>query len=243
MQISTTIKSIEQKTPQIKSIVLEVGSEDFRFYPGQWVDVHLTIDDESHNCCYSITSIPSSRRCIEIAVKLSPDLPFTRYLHQYSKAGDRLFISRAQGNIYLDNNIDGPFVFIAGGIGITPLYSMIRHLLAQKTREPIVLLYSIATRDEFLFDDELRILQEQHDNLRVITTITRDNNYCNNSDRATNTGRINRDMLLATQLPPRANYYLCGPPPMVDAVVDMLDGLHQELAITSDHIHYDKWWS
>lgn len=241
MQISTTIKSIEQKTPQIKSIVLEVGSEDFRFYPGQWVDVHLTIDDESHNCCYSITSIPSSHRCIEIAVKLAPELPFTRHLHQCSKAGDRIFISRAQGDIYLDNDIDGPFVFIAGGIGITPLYSMIRHLLAHKTHEPIVLLYSIATRDEFLFEDELKTLQEHHDNFRVITTVTRESHI--NYDGKSNTGRISRDMLRSTQLPPRANYYLCGPPPMVDAMVEMLDGLHKELDITSDHVHFDKWWS
>ncbi|MGD8566515.1 MAG: FAD-dependent oxidoreductase [Gammaproteobacteria bacterium] len=241
MQICTTIKSIEQKTPQIKSIVLEYGDEDFRFYPGQWIDVHLSIDDESHNSCYSITSIPSSRRCIEIAVKLAPDFPITRHLHRNSKAGDRIFISRAQGDLYLDNNIAGPFVFIAGGIGITPLYSMIRHLLAHKTREPVVLLYSIATRDEFLFETELRTLQDQHENFRVITTVTRNGN--GNNNRRSCYGRINRDMLLSTQLPPRANYYLCGPPPMVDAVVEMLEGLLEELEITGDHIHYDKWWS
>lgn len=238
MQFSTTIKSIQHKTPQVAALVLDYDGQDFNFHPGQWVDVHLTIDDETHNCCYSITSIPSEDHCIEIAVKLTSDFPITQYLHKHSKAGDKVYISKAQGNVYLDNNIAGPYVFIAGGIGITPLYSMIQHLLAKNTTTPVNLLYSIATAEDFLFEDELKALQKNHENFRLVTTITRSKN--NGGEFS---GRITKDMLRRMKLPPNANYYLCGPPPMVDAVAGIINNMREELKISIDNIHYDKWWS
>jgi ferredoxin-NADP reductase len=200
----------------------------------------LTVDDATHNCCYSITSIPTDERYIEIAVKLAPDFPITQHLHQHSKAGDQLFISKAQGNVYLDNNFAGPYVFIAGGIGVTPLYSMVRYLLASGAKEPVVLLYSIATMGEFLFQDELRELQRQYDNFRLITTMTRGNNVNGNDHYQ---GRITKAMVASLQLPIQANYYLCGPPPMVDSVADLLTTMQKDLQISTDNIHYDKWWT
>jgi Na+-transporting NADH:ubiquinone oxidoreductase subunit NqrF len=50
-------------------------------------------------------------------------------------------------------------------------------------------------------------------------------------------------MLRAAGLPANASYYLCGPPQMVDNVVEILHELRGELGIGEDHIHYDKWWS
>lgn len=238
MQISTTIKSIKHITPRVTALVLDYEGQEFSFHPGQWVDVHLTIDDETHNCCYSITSIPSENHCIEIAVKLAPDFPLTRHLHKHSKTGDKIFISKAQGDVFLDDNISGPYVFVAGGIGITPLFSMIQHLIASKSHVPIVLLYSMATLEDFLFKDELRALEREHANFRLITTQTR-----HKVAGKTINGRIDQTMLRAIDLPPGAHYYLCGPPPMVDWVVELLDNMRDELKINASHLHYDKWWS
>ena len=88
MQFETTVVEIRQQTPSVKSFVLDCGNEKFAFHAGQWVDIHRTIDDETHNCGYSITSIPSTNNTIEIAAKLAPDLLLTRYLHEDCKVGD-----------------------------------------------------------------------------------------------------------------------------------------------------------
>ena len=238
MQIRTHIKSIEQKSPSVKLFTLDYGQQDFMFHPGQWVDIHLTIDDETHNCGYSITSIPSSSSTIEVAVKLAPELMLTEQLHIRSKVGDEVFVSAAQGDVYLTEEITGPFVFIAGGVGITPLYSMIQHINAVSPTTPVTLIYSITTPDEFLFKKELKALAASNPNFRVLATVTRTKQH-----QEKFSGRIDPGMLREIGLPAGAQYYLCGPPQMVDDVADILNTLQDELSITDANIHYDKWWS
>ncbi|WP_455200204.1 ferredoxin--NADP reductase [Kaarinaea lacus] len=238
MQVCTHIKSIKQKTPSVKLFTLEYDHQEFRFHPGQWVDIHLTIDDETHNCGYSITSTPSDDKTIEVAVKLAPELKLTEHLHKNSHTGDEVYISNAQGDVFLPDDISGPYVFIAGGVGITPLYSMIQHINSVQPATPVTLIYSITTPEEFLFEEELRELAAGNPNFRIFATVTRAKKH-----KEKFSGRINSEMLRAMELPASANYYLCGPPQMVDDVVDILKRLQNELGITECNIHYDKWWS
>lgn len=238
MQVCTHIKSIEQKTPSVKLFTLDYDQQNFKFHPGQWVDIHLTIDDETHNCGYSITSIPSDNNTIEVAVKLAPELKLTEHLHKNSNAGDEVFISNAQGAVFLPEDISGPYVFIAGGVGITPLYSMIQHINSAQPATPVTLIYSVTTPEEFLFEEELKTLAKRNPNFRIFATITRAKKH-----KEKFSDRINSEMLLSIELPVSANYYLCGPPQMVDDVVNILNTLQNELGITGSNIHYDKWWS
>ena len=238
MQFYSTITAIRQLSPKVKAFVLDYDKQDFTYHPGQWVDIHLTIDDETHNCGYSITSIPSDKNSIEIAVKLAPDLALTEQLHKHCKIGDQIFISKAQGKVYLTNDFSGPHVFIAGGVGITPLYSMIQFILDNKPDTPITLLYSITTPEEFLFETEIRNLEQTHPDFRCYVTVTR-----TTTTNGKFNGRIGKSILTAVNLPKKANYYLCGPPSMVDNVAGLLEELQTELSITKDNVHYDKWWS
>jgi len=238
MQVCTHIKAIEQKTPSVKLITLDYGQQEFSFHPGQWVDIHLTIDDETHNCGYSITSIPSTNNAIEVAVKFAPELKLTEHLHKNSSAGDEVFISNAQGEVYLTEIVSKSYVFIAGGVGITPLYSMMQYINAVKPTAPMTLIYSITTPEEYLFEKELRELATSNLNFRILATVTRTKQH-----QEKFSDRINQEMLRSANLPAGANYYLCGPPQMVDDVVEILNTHQDELGITESNIHYDKWWS
>lgn len=238
MQFLTHITAIQQKTPNVKLFTLDYGNQKFSYHAGQWVDLHLTIDDETHNCGYSITSIPSGSHSIDVAVKLAPELKLTKHLHQTAKIGDKVFISPAQGNVYLTNDIAGPYVFIAGGVGITPLYSMIQFIHAHKPQTSMTLIYSISAPEEFLFAEELKALEKTNTNFRCIVTMTRTTQH-----EEQYSGRINADMLRAISLPTHANYYLCGPPQMVDDVAEILITQRSELEITENNIHYDRWWA
>lgn len=238
MQLETTVVEIRQQTPTVKSFVLDCGNKKFNFHAGQWVDIHRTIDDETHNCGYSITSIPSPDNAIEIAAKLAPELLLTKYLHEDCKVGDTLYISKAQGNIWIDKDINDPCVFIAGGVGITPLYSMIKQLAHVKPDANIVLLYSVTSPEEFLFEKEINQLKASNPNFRAYVTVTRTPNH-----QLDFSGRISRELLYSIDLPENARYYLCGPPPMVDAVAEMLADMTSELKLDPENIFYDKWWA
>lgn len=238
MQFETTVVKIRQQTPTVKSFVLDCGKTRFDFHAGQWVDIHRTIDDKTHNCGYSITSIPSKDNAIEIAAKLAPELLLTKYLHEDCKVGDKLFVSKAQGDIWIDKGTDAPCVFIAGGVGITPLYSMIKQLTQSKPRAHIVLLYSITSPEEFLFEENINQLKTLNPNFRTYVTVTRSRDH-----QLDFNGRISKDLLESINLPHNAFYYLCGPPPMVDAVVEMLAELKSVLQLKPENILYDKWWA
>lgn len=238
MQICTHIKSIAQKTPSVKTFVLDYGNQEFTFHPGQWIDLHLTINDETHNCGYSITSIPGSDHTIEVAVKRAPDLKLTEQLHQHSMVGDEIYISNARGEVFLNNKLANSYVFIAGGVGITPLYSMIRYINLIKPDIKIILIYSITSPDEYLFETELKKLQTDNPNFNLVVTVTRMTQH-----QEKFSGRINVEMLRALKLPAKSEYYLCGPPQMVDDTVGMLNQLQKELDISESNIHYDKWWA
>lgn len=238
MQLQTKVAEIRQQTPSIKSFVLDCGSEQFSFHAGQWVDIHRTIDDETHNCGYSITSIPTKNNTIEIAAKLAPELLLTKYLHEECKVGDTLYISKAQGDIWINDNVEGPYVFIAGGVGITPLFSMINQILQSKPSTPIVLLYSITHTEEFLFKEGIAALKEKHPGFQYYVTVTREKNHALNFS-----GRISENILKSINLPPNASYYLCGPPSMVDAVAELLTQRRSDFKLNSEKIFYDKWWA
>ena len=166
-----------------------------------------------------------------------PEYP-TEHLHKYSEVGDEIYISNAQGDVYLTNRLSDSYVFIAGGVGITPLYSMIQHINFAKPNTKITLIYSITTPEEYLFARELEIMKENNPELSVLVTVTRTSQH---QERFS--GRINAEMLQSLNLPSGSEYYLCGPPQMVDNTVAILESLKGELDIPDSKIHYDKWWA
>ena len=234
MQIKTAISSIQSISPSVKLITLDPGEAKFEHYAGQWIDIHLTIEDETHNCGYSIVSIPDDESTIDIAVKLAPDLPLTVFLHQRAKPGDIVYISRARGDVCLDKPPQGNYVFIAGGVGITPLISMIHQINRIAPQCKMTLLYSITHPVEFLFKDRIVELANQNVNFQYFTTVTRTPEHSE-----AYSGRINRKMLDEIPFPQNARYYLCGPPQMVDDISAILNGIN----IPTEKILFDRWWA
>jgi len=235
--IKASISGICTQTPSVKTFILDCGSQRFDYYPGQWVDLRLNIDEKIHQGGYSITSVPDKNNSIELAIKYASDFPLTTHLHDHSNIGDELYLSNGQGNVALSAPITTPLVLIAGGVGISPLMSMLRYAEAIKTTTPVVLLYSITRPDEFLFGESLQKIQHTLADFQYFITATRANHPAFEFS-----GRINQAMLASINLPADASYYLCGPPTMVEDVAEMLTNLQTRLSIDPNNIHYDKWW-
>lgn len=234
MQFKTAISAIQSISPSVKLITLDLGSEAFDYKAGQWVDIHLTIEDETHNCGYSIVSIPGLNNTIDIAVKLAPDLPLTVYLHNQVKIGDTVYISKAQGDIWLDQAPQGNFVFIAGGVGIAPLISMIRQIYPSSPQCQTTLLYSISRPEEFLFKDLVEKIAQDHESFHYYATVTRSTDH-----NEAFSGRINSSILQSIVMPDNAKFYLCGPPQMVDDIAHLLESC----GVDRNNIRFDRWWA
>jgi ferredoxin-NADP reductase len=169
--------------------------------------------------CYSICSAPESAGFIEISVKRQGLVSGT--LHATVQPGSRLSVQGPRGNFVYPEQDERPIVFIAGGVGITPLMGMLRHAVVADPSRPVTLLYSVRTEQDIAYRDELLLLSRRHPHLRVAIALSR-----GSSDRLYLSGRIDANLISGFVPDPRNPIYMiCGPGPMIDAVRSLLHAL------------------
>ena len=227
------ITAVAAATPSIRTLRLVIPDPAFRFLPGQWVDLGIEVDGTTHTAGYSITSSPIHPGEIELAIKASARHPVARWVHERARVGDRVKVSQGQGPfVYLPEMSDN-VVLIGGGVGITPLLSIFRHVRDAKLTTQAHLVYSVSDSREILFRDELEAAVRNHDNLHVSITVTQPDPRWHGL-----TGRIDPVKLHALDVPDDTLYYLCGPQGMVE---DMSALLH-DLGVPMNRIIFEKWW-
>ncbi|MEK7116478.1 MAG: FAD-dependent oxidoreductase [Patescibacteria group bacterium] len=207
------------------------GKPMFSFVPGQWVGVRISHDPVPHRraVAFSIASAPvESTHTIELAVKVYGS--FSR-LMQTLGADDHVTIQGPFGVFTLNEwstsspkesalqSQNGLLVFFAGGIGITPLRSMIREVLLTQTPRDILLFYSNRSPASIAYEEELRQLATSHSNFHVVFLLTgeRSENWDGEN------GRLDAAMF-DRHVPDVANAecYMCGPRPFMDAITSLL---------------------
>jgi ferredoxin-NADP reductase len=227
------ITAITPATPSIHALRLAIPDAGFRFLPGQWVDLSIEVDGETHTSGYSITTSPIHQGEIELAIKASARHPVARWIHERARVGDRVRVSQGQGPfVYLPEMSDN-VVLIGGGVGVTPLLSIFRHVRDSALPTRVHLVYSVSDSREILFRDELDDAVRTHDNLHVSITVTQPDPAWHGL-----TGRIDPVKLHALEVPDDTLYYLCGPKGMVE---DMSALLH-DLGVPMNRIIFEKWW-
>ncbi|MEZ5285595.1 MAG: 2Fe-2S iron-sulfur cluster-binding protein [Vicinamibacterales bacterium] len=220
----TTVLSVIEESDEIRTIRL-ARPEGFDFQPGQFVPVRLQIDGKPHVRCYSISSAPDTRGYLEISVRNQGLVSGT--LHATMRAGATLSINRPAGQFVYPGGDDRPIALLAGGIGITPLLSMLRHAVASDPTRPVTLLYSARREQDIAFLDELRVLAARHPQIRVAITLTRPAAPCRTEDGVRwREGRIDAALIRQyVPAPQHTVFCLCGPPAMLDALTTLLPTL------------------
>lgn len=199
------VKDLKADTKNTFSLILE-KPENFSFYPGQFLDIELPVNDpKGPTRILSISSSPSED-FIMLTYKTGIT-PFKKKL-QDLKIGDLISSSYPAGTVVIDDS--SPLVLMPGGIGIAPHRSMIKWAVDRKLNLPITLIYSNSD-ENFIFRGELDQWQKELPHLQVIYHQTSIN------------GRINITKL-ATAVSTLANkiFYLAGPPRMVDDFENIL---------------------
>lgn len=206
--------------------------ENFMFKAGQYLQVRLT-EDKNDSHTFSIASAPHEDM-IMCATRISPDSDFKRRMAELTE-GEKVYIEAPGGQFTLPKEEDIPLVFLAGGIGITTIRSMVRYEEYRNTERPIALFYSNRKPEEAAFLHELEsITLPQY---RLIATMTGlEGSHVEGSHQEWNgeTGYINEKMIRA-YVPDVSKplYYVVGPPRFVEAMVDLLHSLNE---VPSTHV-------
>jgi ferredoxin-NADP reductase len=219
--LTATVSQVRTETQRVRSILFECPGWDGHM-AGQHVDVRLTAEDGYQaQRSYSIGSAPEDDHLV-LTVERLQDGEVSPYLVDVLEAGDQLEMRGPIGRYFVwKDSMGGPLLMIAGGSGVVPFRSMLRHLVSSKSQTPTRLLYSSRTLDDVIYRDELDGLNAKGD-LDIHYTLT----------RAQPAGwggygrRIDRDMLAEVSWPPeqRPLIYICGPTSFVEtAAVALVD--------------------
>lgn len=227
------IVSLTPATPSIHVLRLAIDDPAFRFLPGQWIDFSVVLGDAIHTAGYSITTSPLDHHGIELAIRASTRHPVARWIHHDARPGDRVRVSQGRGPFVYLPEMGENLVLIGGGVGVTPLLSIFRHVRDAHLPTRTHLLYSVSEPSEILFRDELEAAASACDNLRVSFTVSQPTPGWSGA-----TGRIDANTLRTLDAPGDTLYYLCGPPGMVE---DM-SGLLHEMGVPMSRIIFEKWW-
>jgi ferredoxin-NADP reductase len=223
-QLARVVELIEE-TPGTRSIVLEPPA-----WPGhragQHVDVRLTAEDGYQaERSYSIASAPEDEHLV-LTVERFDDGEVSPYLVGELRPGDELELRGPIGGYFVwEATLGGPLLLLAGGSGIVPLRSMLRHRTAVESTVPARLLYSSKSLDEVIYRDELDRLAAD-DEVDVRFTLTREQPEGWQGYRR----RIDEELLreIAWPLDERPLVYVCGPTAFVEVAATALVQLGHE---------------
>jgi ferredoxin-NADP reductase len=211
-QLARVVQVVSENA-RTKSIVLDAHDWPGHL-PGQHVDVRLTAEDGYQvQRSYSIASAPQDEHLV-LTVERLDDGEVSPYLTDVLQPGEDLELRGPIGGYFVWHEaLGGPLLLVAGGSGVVPLRAMLRHHRASASKIPVRLLYSVRTRGDLIYPDELA-------DYETTITLTRERP----PGWTGPTGRVDHDLLAETSWSPaeRPLVYVCGPTGFVEAVADAL---------------------
>ncbi|CAG8436153.1 10661_t:CDS:2 [Funneliformis caledonium] len=257
IMIPSRIIGIEQETPTVKTFKFSPTSSSlqFSFLPGQWLDVFLPNVPIVGG--FSLTSTPQTftkTKTFELAIKYSGHPP-AKWLHEQANIGDEIN-ARVGGEFVWNSSKErqdqiGHVIFIAGGVGINPLISMLESICQDEESnqyekiKKIILLYSVRTFSELLFYKRIEGLQQQFPGLLECKYfLTRDDPKDERRDgEFYYRQRINKEILTNVvekekEHLERLKCFVCGPSAMEDDVITWL----KESGVDEKRVLFEKWW-
>ena len=203
-------------------VVFDLLGREVDFRPGQYFWVTLLDppyeDEKGPRRHISVVTSPNERGVLGLCTRLR-DSAFKRSLAELP-IGAEVDVEEPKGDFLLPEATDQPYVFIAGGIGITVFRCMLHYIVEEQLPHRVTLVYSNRDRESAAFLDELVELEKVNQNLRLVLTMTEDPAWDGE------TRRIDAELLqdhLGDELQ-SLTYLIAGPPAMVEGVVETLHG-------------------
>ena len=212
------VVEIQDLTPTIKGIFVELDGDALEFQAGQYVNV--TIPGESTPRAFSLAGSPRKGNRIELNVRLVPGGKGTTYLHQALSIGDSLRLSGPYGRFFVRKSDTQPVILIAGGSGLSSPRSMLHDLLESGDTRTITLVYGARNRGELYYHEDFLALVERHPNFTYVPALS-DEPADSNWDG--HRGFVHEAAKTYFGNDFRGHKaYLCGPPVMIEASIRTL---------------------
>lgn len=228
------VEEIEPLTHDIRRLLLKlVEPREMLFRAGQYVDIHVPGSDEVRS--YSMANTPATDDHLEFMIKLFPGGLFTQVLEEQLKPGYELEVTGPYGVFMLREQSVSDIICIGGGSGMAPIWSLLSDMAERHIERRATYYYGARTRKDLFYLDEMERLTARLPGFRFVPALSEpgpDDNW--DGEMGFVSAVVDR-ALASGQTTLQA--YLCGPPPMIDAALVVLE----RKGITPDRIFFDKF--
>ncbi|HVX42568.1 MAG TPA: 2Fe-2S iron-sulfur cluster binding domain-containing protein [Mycobacteriales bacterium] len=225
--------SNEKVTHDMRHLVVRlIEPAVLKFFPGQYLDFAVPGSKETRSFSMANTSSADNGQ-LEFIIKVYPNGLFSEFLDSRVAAGDRLEITGPFGVFTLRDAPDAELVFVGGGAGMAPILALLRSMAERGISRKATYFYGARRRRDLCFDDELRALQDTLPDFRYVPALSEPGDDEWDGEVGLITDVVRR---LAGDLT-GADAYVCGPPPMVEAALELLPAL----GVEERRVFYDKF--
>ena len=233
-EVVAEVVSKENVTHDMRHLVINlVEPTQIPFWPGQYVDIAIPGTDETRSFSMANVSCQESGQ-LEFVIKCYPDGQFSQLLDSQVEVGDLLDVTGPFGVFTLRDGRDSDLVFVGGGAGMAPILCLLRSLAERASTRKATFYYGARTQKDLCFEKELYALSDLLPNFTYVPALS----------EADPSEPWDGEVGLITDVVKKhetdlsdADSYVCGPPPMVEAAMDVLSGL----GAPDKHIYYDKF--
>lgn len=205
-----TIDKIVHENSLTVSVYFKPTDQEFYNYKaGQYLTLKVKVDGKTHQRCFSLSSSPAVDDFLRITVKLKGEV--SHYFYHKARLGDTLASLLPVGDLTFTPHAKAAnhYVMVAGGSGITPLYSMIQQMLRFEPLSQVTLLYANKNEEIPIFKEELTQLAKAYPQFTYIDFIS--------GKKRIGKADLNQN--------PNGIYYICGPESLTEGISAHLKGL------------------
>jgi propane monooxygenase reductase subunit len=233
--VPARVTGIEPLTHDITRLCLTVEDDaTFEFKPGQYVDIEIPGSEGEHRS-FSMADLAVDGGQLEFMIKRYEGGRFSGLLGEGGlKVGDELQVTGPYGVFTLRSSSPRRLVFIGGGAGMAPILCLLRSMAEAGVDRPAVYYYGARTKTDLFHLDEL---EELGSRLPAFTFVPALSEAADGDEWAGESGLITDVVERLEEDLAEVDAYLCGPPPMVDAAIAMLEAK----GVPESHIYFDKF--
>lgn len=227
------VAKLVRETANATSVYLQpVHAFDLPTYkPGQHLTVRMKVPGHDNPVvrCYTLSDAPG-QNCYRLTIKraVAPDTvadarPGLVSFHANDQIaeGDVVEVKPPSGKFWLRDG-DSPIVLLAGGIGITPMMSIIQHLVNTQSKRQCLLLYGVRNGTDVTFGKQLASLAKNHTNIHVINCFSKPLESDRPNEDFQVRGYVSIELLQGVLPTHDFDFYLCGPPPFMTSLYNGL---------------------
>ncbi|MDF1817683.1 MAG: 2Fe-2S iron-sulfur cluster-binding protein [Immundisolibacteraceae bacterium] len=219
------------------------------FHPGQYLTFSIKLPNEDKPLirCYSLSDSPNHPDYYRVTIKRevaprdNPDAPdgkSSTYFHRVLNPDDIIDIKAPSGHFYLNPEQQNPVVLIGGGIGITPVLSMLNTITAAgSSNREVWFFYGARDGSEIVMKDHFQQIAREHPNVRMNICLSRPRPEDQPGTDFDHQGRVSVELF--KQLLPSNNfdYYICGPAPLMDSLTTDL----YDWGVPKEKVHFEAF--